>query len=374
MRAYFSGRIGVSSNKKLLLIFLFSLILLPGTAFGLATAGQNDSVTSLIVPSFFEGNYSTSHEPLASLEDLLRGEAQLLSSFDILLNKTNRTTNETVSFLNSFEDLLRRQTVLYDGFESVLKSQWYRLDCDEQKKFLASLEDLLHRETILYANFNDLNQESWGDLPQEEQVKLLASFEDLLRRQTNLQKGYEDLLKMNYGGLTLEKSADKSVILCGDTVTYRYTVKNWYKEPIKNLTIIDDQLGEIVDKIELRAGEEKTFTKSVVLTGSTCNRAKACAEGPCGDFICDESNTVCVKLIINKGVNEDNLIVGSQYTLSAGSDPTASNTIVVKKNQMLSGGKRFNQSNNDNIQIGDQRANGVTGHSNNVIKIVANQE
>ena len=147
------------SYQSLNLLFLL-VVLIPGTSFGLAAASHNDSIELPIVPSLSEENYGVSHTPLASLEDLLRGEAQLLSSFNILLNNTNRTTNETIAFLDSFEDLLRRQTVLYNGFESLLKSQWYRLDCNEQKKFLASFEDLLQRETILFANFSDLSQES----------------------------------------------------------------------------------------------------------------------------------------------------------------------------------------------------------------------
>ena len=44
-------------------------------------------------------------DPLSSLEDLLRGQAQLLTGFGILLDKTNRTTNESIVFLESFEDL-----------------------------------------------------------------------------------------------------------------------------------------------------------------------------------------------------------------------------------------------------------------------------
>ena len=72
-----------------------------------------------------------------------------------MLNKTNTTIDETIAFLDSFEDLLRRQTVLYSGFESLLKSQWYRLDCQQQRIFLDSFEDLLKRETYLISRFAD---------------------------------------------------------------------------------------------------------------------------------------------------------------------------------------------------------------------------
>jgi len=58
----------------------------------------------------FSCQYSCSgNDPLSSLEELLRGEAQLFSSFEILLNRTNTTIDEKLIFLDSFEDLLRRQ-------------------------------------------------------------------------------------------------------------------------------------------------------------------------------------------------------------------------------------------------------------------------
>ena len=150
---------------------------------------------------------------------------------------------------------------------------------------------------------------------------------------------------MTYGGLTLEKYADKSCIISGDTVTYRYVVKNWYKEPVKNLTIVDDHLGKIVYKIELGAGAEKTFYKKAVLTGCTCNKANASAEGPCGDLIFVASNMVCVRLIIiNSGVNEDNLTIGRQYAMTSGSDPpVAFNNIEIKKNQKLPSREGYDQ-------------------------------
>ena len=161
----------------------------------------------------FSCQYSCSgNDPLSSLEELLRGQAQLLTAFSILLDKTNRTTNESIVFLDSFEDLLRRQATLYSGFESLLKSQWYNLDCEQQKIFLDSFEDLLHREVRLYARFNGSMEQIWLSLPLEEKVKFLASFEDLLRRQADLFKSFEELYMMSQGGLTVEKAVNKSCI------------------------------------------------------------------------------------------------------------------------------------------------------------------
>ena len=170
----------------------------------------------------------------------------MLTGFGILLDRTNRTTNESIVFLESFEDLLRRQTSLYSGFESLLKSQWYQLDCEQQRIFLDSFEDLLHREVKLYARFNSSIEQVWESLPRAEKVKLLDSFEDLLRRQADLFKSFEELYMMTQGGLTVEKAVNRSCICrTGDTVKYSYVVKNWYNQTIRNVSIVDDHLGVI---------------------------------------------------------------------------------------------------------------------------------
>lgn len=318
---------------------------------------------------------NTYHDPLSSIEDLLRGQATLLSSFEALLHRTNTTLQEKITFLHSFEDLLRRQAVLFSGFEGLLKLQWFNLDCDGQKKFLASYEDLLHREVFLFSSFENLSEGCWESLPREEQLKLLASYEDLLRRQTDLFKSFEDLFKMTHGGLTLEKSVDKKCVTSGEKVTYRYTVRNWYKKPVKNVTIVDDQLGLIAHNISLGPGEIKTFSRPIAVTGCVCNLAKVFGEGPCKEMLYDESNMVCVE-IIRVGLNRDKITTGDQRTYSIGSDPpNAFNSIEIKKNQRSALSETQMLYNLEDIQLGDQTAFGIsTGSSSNKIKIVANQE
>ena len=109
---------------------LIMLILLPAALSGYAMASdpsQDQSAGPLL--DALSCQYSCSgDDPLSSLEELLRGQAQLLAAFSILLDKTNRTTDESIDFLDSFEDLLRRQASLYSGFERLLKSQWYNLN------------------------------------------------------------------------------------------------------------------------------------------------------------------------------------------------------------------------------------------------------
>jgi hypothetical protein len=245
----------------------------------------------------------------------------------------------------------------------------------EQSNFLESFGDLLQREIALISGFRQMSLENWGALPQEERIKLLDSLEDLLRRLSNLLKNYEDLYKMVNGGLTLEKYVDKKIVVSGETVTYRYVVKNWYNKTANNVTIIDDQLGIIVEGISLGPGELMTFTKSAVITGTTCNTAVACGVGPYGGMVCDRTSTVCVD-ILRPGKNTDILTIGNQESFTAGSDhPTAFNDVLIKKNQKATCSNSSPIYNVEDIKIGNQRSYGFfSGQSNNVIKIVANQE
>lgn len=301
----------------------------------------------------------------------------MLTAFGVLLDKTNRTTDESIDFLDSFEDLLRRQSSLYSGFESLLKSQWYNLDCEQQRIFLDSFEDLLHREVRLYARFNGSLEQIWLSLPGEEKVKLLASFEDLLRRQADLFKSFEELYMMSQGGLTVEKAANKSCICRpGEAVEYSFTVKNWYNQTVKNVSIVDDHLGLIVGNVTLGPYEVKTFYKIAYLEGTTCNTARAYGEGPCGEMLFDESNTVCVTLCPISGNNSASLVVGRQIAFSSGSDPpVALNNLELKKNQKVEG---IAQNNNQSIWLGFQKAASISnpnsgGESSNTRKILTNQ-
>jgi hypothetical protein len=357
-----------------MLLLLSLAMILSGSALAL-NQSENQSAAPLI--DAFSCQYNCSgNDPLSSLEELLRDENRLFSSFEIMLNKTNTTIDETIAFLDSFEDLLRRQTVLYSGFESLLKSQWYRLDCQQQRIFLDSFEDLLKRETYLISRFADHINASLDLFPPQNQTKLLASYEDLLRRQTKLFKSYEELYKMTNGGLSLHKHVNKdSICRPGEMVEYWYVVKNWCNQTITNVSIVDDHLGIIAQKITLGPHEERTFNRTVCLSGTTCNTAKAYGEGPGGEMLVDESNTVCVNLILVSGKNIDSLVIGKQYAIASGSDPPeAINSVEIKKNQKS--GARLN--NTEIIRLEGQLASsisgvGIGGKSGNSIKIDTNQ-
>jgi len=317
----------------------------------------------------------TAYDSISSLEELLRDESTLFFGFESLLNSTPTTMEEKSRFLDSFEDLLRRQTILFDGFKEILNSQWTKMSCGRQKKFLASFEDLLHREMSLYSRFNDHLDSNWGSLTQDERIKLLRSFEDLLRRQSELIQGFEDLNKLSYGGLSIEKFADKDCIYRGEAVTYKYVVKNLFNYTIKNITISDDRLGIIEEGVSLGPGETKTFTKRTVLFGGVCNFAEVHGEDPCGRLVSDKSNLVCVELIL-VGENSDNISTGTQEADSMGSSrPSAFNAMEIKKDQKSSWSDHFVLKNIENITTGDQLSRGSSsGTSSNTMKIVANQE
>ena len=272
-------RLRPGERPPVFFLLLISMLFLSGSALA-SHQSENQSAGPLL--EAFSCQYSCSgNDPLSSLEELLRGEAQLISSFEILLNQTNATIDETIAFLDSFEDLLRRQASLYSGFESMLKSQWYRLDCRQQRIFLDSFQDLLKRETYLISRFRDHLNTSWELFPPEDKTKLLASYEDLLRRQTKLFRSYEELYMMSNGGLTIDKYADKdSICRPGEKVEYWFVVKNWFNQTVKNVSIFDDHLGLIAQDITLGPYEEITFNRTVCLTGSTCNTAKARGAGP----------------------------------------------------------------------------------------------
>ena len=256
------------------------------------------SLTILSQITVIQGANATSADSsyIDSLGDLLSDEANLLSSFDYLIHNTTTTVGEKVGFLDSFEDLLRRQAVLFSGFDDLLKSHWNSMDVEEQEKFLNSFKDLLKKESTLYYNLDSLNEESWQDIPTDRRVELLASFEDLLKKQADLLMAYETLLKNKIGGLTITKSVNKPIIDQGETVTYTYVIKNWYKKPIKDIVVVDDKLGSIANKVSFGPGESKSFTKSVNLLDDVSNTATVLGKDPDGKIIEDESGLVHVRV------------------------------------------------------------------------------
>lgn len=261
-----------------------SILLMSFTLFSLIMIIQDASATSAESPL------------IGGLEDLLGDEANLLSSFEYLIHNTPTTVGEKIGFLYSFDDLLRRQTVLFSGFQDLLKAHWSSMDIEEQEKFLGSFKDLLKRESTLYYSLEGLNEESWKDIPTERRIELLESFGDLLKKQANLLITYEELLKDKVGGLTVTKSVNKPIIDPGETATFTYVIKNWYKKAEKDIVIIDDKLGTIENNVSLGPGESKSFTKSVNLWDDSCSTATVLGKDPDGNIVGDDSDLVNVRV------------------------------------------------------------------------------
>ena len=182
---------------------------------------------------------------------------------------------------------------------------------------------------------------------------------------------------MSQGGLTVEKAVNRTCICRpGDAVEYSYVVKNWYNQTITNVRIVDDHLGVIVGNVSLGPHEENTFHRIACLSGSTCNTARAYGEGPCGERLYDESNTICVTLCLISGNNSARLVVGRQIAFTSGSDPPmALNNLELKKSQKVEG---IAQNNNQSIWLGYQKAASISNprsgsEASNSRKIVANQ-
>jgi hypothetical protein len=95
----------------------------------------------------------------------------------------------------SFEDLLKSQAELLFSFENLLNRTWDELTPAEQLEFLESFEDLLKSQEKLIKSFEDLLNMGWDKLSREDQIKYLRSFEELLKSQEKLLFSFEDLLK-----------------------------------------------------------------------------------------------------------------------------------------------------------------------------------
>jgi uncharacterized repeat protein (TIGR01451 family) len=98
--------------------------------------------------------------------------------------------------LNSFETMLRTNTLLLDSLESLLKNT--TLDEDGSVIFLDSFDDLAERQQLGLESFEDIVECYWFDLDSAERIKFTASFEDLLRRQANITSSNEDLIKIAF--------------------------------------------------------------------------------------------------------------------------------------------------------------------------------
>jgi hypothetical protein len=132
-------------------------------------------------------------------ESIMSQEA-LIEDFEHLLHKYGATFSgeENSTFLASFEELLRRQTLLHQSFASLLgdQSHWNYTEPEEQVGLLQAYGEMLAKEKLLYASFFDLLNATWcrtdfieskGSCPEANtHMEFLYSYEDLISRQEKL--------------------------------------------------------------------------------------------------------------------------------------------------------------------------------------------
>jgi len=107
-----------------------------------------------------------------------------------------RALSQAAFRLDSLESLLRGQTDLISSFENLLKNS--TLDANDSTKFLYSFDDLSMRQQLGLNDFEELVWCNWNDLEEVQKIKFTSSFEDLLRRQAAIISSNDVLLIRGY--------------------------------------------------------------------------------------------------------------------------------------------------------------------------------
>jgi len=328
------------------------LMILAGGIGGLASAAEYDSMASYedllrsqtVLIGSFENllknttlNDSMSYQFLDSFDDLAARQQRGLYSFEdvVSFNWTDLDTQQRINLTSSFEDLIRREAIILESNEDLLKRSFCILQNPDQKKdLLDRFEARLKYEVVLYEKFEDwLHFQQMIETEGEYQtwMEFLASFEDLIRRQAYLLDSFETLMKIRcdttYLGLTKEITGQ-----VGNTVTYRYIVTSGTND-VQDITINDSILGDIGQVDYLAAGASQTFTETATLQCAdcdncrchVCNFAVACGEVVTtnGNFtVCVVSDQVCP--IIVDGNTAEDIYPGIEVPEEVVSEETAS--------------------------------------------------
>ncbi len=288
---------------------------------------------------------------LASLETLLRSQADLVAGFEGLLKNSTLDSNASVQFINSFDDLSERQQMGLEGFDSLTRCNWKDLEEEERINYTRSFADLLSRQaeiisghdlllqrsycqldgsqkTILLSRLEDrlhkeqdlLRQfriwvESQGSLDsgqREVWYQFLASFEDLLRREARLIARFQQMLHSSCEGsfFTVFEKANSTDIFSGSPVNHTILLSNMGERTVRNITINNSILGVVqgLPGIELLPGENRSISRSVshncsYCSGCTCricDFALACGDvytdGVNKTHVCIVGNEVCINV------------------------------------------------------------------------------
>ena len=134
------------------------------------------------------------YSSMTSYEDLLRKQTLLIESFESLLKNTTLNSSMSYTFLDSFDDLAERQQLGLYSFEDVVSFNWTELDIAQTINLTASYEDLLRREAVILTSNEDLLKRGFCKLPSGQKKDLLDRFEDRLKFEVVLLNKFEDWL------------------------------------------------------------------------------------------------------------------------------------------------------------------------------------
>lgn len=298
---------------------------------------------------------------LDSLEELLRGQTTIISSFEGFLRNSSLDEQSSIDFLRSFDDLAKRQLFGVYSFEDIVRCNWNDIPPQDRIKFTASFEDLVRREAISLSSNQDLLIRAWCKLDPATQSQLLSNFEDRLKEEQGLlhrfegwlgrqqylndpgnpeyvawlefMASYEDLTRreaaliqsfiqlMNSGCqgqyFTLVKAVDATSVVAGSPVTYSFNVTNTGTYPLENITVSDSSLGLIEESLTLAPGEYRSteLTTSHQCAGCSNCRCQLCnIATACGNVIFDAGNNSSACVISNEVcISLDQPLPGSVY-------------------------------------------------------------
>jgi hypothetical protein len=269
---------------------------------------------------------------MAEFERQLRDRALSLDAFERQLEMKwpHLSDQERIDLTIKLECSLQKQAEYLQDFQADLKKIWCLLSRGEKKKFLDSYEDLLKRESRLLLKFEDFLHKQQL-LPEDRKILFLQSFEDLIRRQAILLETFEDFLKVNCDVLTITKIAYACCPAPGDVVNYTYNITNKADYTIKDVAVIDSRMGIVAHGLTLGPHETIFVDGSSVLNGKCgdviCNKAMVLGEDPKGFVVHNSSQEVCVQLVCPV-VKEDRIKIGLQRSVAVGSQRSKAQNVV----------------------------------------------
>ena len=292
----------------------------------------------------------------------LRKRAVILEAFERYLEMKWHclSDQERIDLTFKLECMLRKQAEYLYVFQADLKKIWCFLSYGERKKFLDSYEDLLKRQSRLLLKFEDFLHKQQL-LPEDKKISFLQSFEDLIRRQAILLETFEDLLKFKcLPGLEITKVACTCCPKPGDTVHYTYYIINKANYTIRNVAVLDSNLGIVATGLSLSPHKMTILNASSVLEGPCgtviCNTAMVLGEDPKGFMVHNSSKKVCVQLVCPM-VKEDRIKVGLQRSVAVGSQRSkAQNVVKIEGDQRSKCLSCPGNNGSSKIGVGDQSA------------------